>query len=105
MPERGAQIAVLSPSSRRILALTQVVIEKSLDCVLVDPIDLQPTLAHPKCKLCDACDVHINSARCVPALCQMMLKRSSVGRQLAIEKPVRRMAVKSSCRVHCGLLK
>src|ERR1700726_4264786 len=101
MPERGAQIAVLSPSRRRILALEQVVIEKSLDRVLVDPIDLQPTLAHPTCKLCDACHVYIDTARCVPALGQMMFERINVGCQLAIEKPVRGIAGKSSCRVHC----
>src|ERR1700730_8814408 len=105
MPERSAQIAVLSPSRRRILALEQVAIEKSLDRVLVDSIDLQPTLAHPKCKLCDARHVYINTARCVLALGQMVLERINVGRQLAVEKPVRRIAGKSCCRVHCGLLK
>jgi hypothetical protein len=48
---------------------------------------------------------HFRTARCVPALGQMMLETISIGHQLAIAKPVRRIAGKSSCRVHCGLLR
>jgi hypothetical protein len=71
-----------------------MVIEKSLDGVLVNPIDVQPRPAHPKRKHCKACHVYIDGARCVPALAQMMPESISVGRQLL----VRRIAGKSSCR-------
>jgi len=105
MPECRAQIAVVPPSRRRILTLEQMVIEKSLDGVLVNPIDVQPRPAHPKRKHCKACHVYIDGARCVPALAQMMPESISVGRQLTRKKLVRRIAGKSSCRVHSGLLK
>ena len=105
MPERRVQIAVLPPSRRRTLTLEPVVIEKSLDRVLVNPIDVQPRPAHPKRKHCKACHVYIDSARCVPALGQMMPESISVGRQLARKKLVRRFLGKSSRRVHSDLLK
>src|SRR5580704_7525332 len=104
MPECRAQIAVVPPSRRRILTLGQMVIEKSLDGALVNPIDVQPRPAHPKRKHCKACHVYIDGARCVPALAQMMPESISVGRQLTRKKLVRRIAGKSSCRVHSGLL-
>src|ERR1700720_3515437 len=65
MPECRAQIAVVPPSRRRILTLEQMVIEKSLDGVLVNPIDVQPRPAPPKRKHCKACHVYIDGARCV----------------------------------------
>src|SRR6266853_300190 len=92
MPECRAQIAVVPPSRRRILTLEQMVIEKSLDGVLVNPIDVQPRPAHPKRKHCKACHVYIDGARCVPALAQMMPESISVGRQLTRKKLVRRIA-------------
>jgi hypothetical protein len=56
-------------------------------------------------KSCNTRQIDINRAGCVPALGQMMRESINVGRQLAIKKPVCRIAVKPSRRVHCDLLK
>jgi hypothetical protein len=52
------------------------------------------------------CQVPVNGAGCVPALVEMMRESINVGRQLAIKKPVCRIATRSSRRrVHGDLLK
>src|SRR5271166_4360965 len=104
VPKRRAQV-VVRPSYRTCTgAAGQVSVEKSLDHVLVDPMDIQTAPDRPVREVCKACQVATDSAGRIPALRQMTRESINVGRQLALKKPICRIAVKSCRRVHCGLL-